>query len=68
MYYNYHAKIKNLILSGHLMYYKIVDKWNSVSPALVLFFNNHKPMPIRNYKWEEYFNILKEINFKNNIK
>ena len=50
------------------MYYKIVDKWNSVSPALVLFFNNHKPMPIRNYKWEEYFNILKEINFKNNIK
>ena len=67
MYYNYHAKIKNLILSGHLIDYKIVDKWNSVSPALVLFFNNHKPMPIREYKWDEYFNILKKINFKTYI-
>lgn len=64
MYFNYHAKAKNLITNGHLKEFKIVDKWNNISPALVLFFDNNQPMPIRKEKWEDYFNLIKEV--KNN--
>ena len=58
MYYNYHAKAKQLINDGHLINYEIVERWNSISPALVLYFDNHKPMPIREYRWDEYRNLL----------
>ena len=58
MYYNYHAKAKQLIADGHLIEYEIVETWNNISPALVLWFDNHKPMPIREYKWDEYWNII----------
>ena len=54
MYYNYHAKAKQLIVDGHLLKMEIVDKWNNIAPALVLYFDNHKPMPIREYRWNEY--------------
>lgn len=54
MYYNYHAKAKQLISEGHLIKSEIVEKWNNIEPALVLYFNNHKPMPIRQYRWNEY--------------
>lgn len=54
MYYNYHAKAKQLIADGHLIGEEIVDNWNGISPALVLYFDNHKPMPIREYRWDEY--------------
>ena len=58
MYYNYHARAKELISSGHLIKTEIVDDWNGISPALVLYFDNHRPMPIRQYRWDEY----KEVN------
>ena len=54
MYYNYHARAKQLIEEGHLIKTEIVDDWNGISPALVLFFDNHRPMPIRQYRWDEY--------------
>lgn len=54
MYYNYHAKAKQLINEGHLIEQKIVDDWNGIKPALVLYFDNHRPMPIRQYRWDEY--------------
>lgn len=57
-YFNYHAKAKKLISEGHLVNYEIVDSWNKISPALVLYFDNNKPMPIREYMWDEYFKIL----------
>lgn len=60
MYYNYHAKIKKLIFDGHLVDHKYVDKWNNISPALVLFFDNHKPMPVRDYRFLEYEELLKD--------
>ena len=58
MYYNYHAKVKQLINEGHLVRYEIVEEWNSISPALVFFFDNHKPMPVREYRWDEYFLLI----------
>lgn len=54
MYYNYHAKAKQLIAEGHLIKSEIVDKWNNIAPALILYFDNHRPMPIRQYRWDEY--------------
>ena len=54
MYYNYHAKAKQLIADGHLVKMEIVDNWNDISPALVLWFDNHRPMPIREHRWDEY--------------
>lgn len=53
-YYNYHAQIKKLILSGRLTGYKFVDDYNGIKPALVLYFIDHRPMPVRSYRWEEY--------------
>lgn len=53
-YYNYHAQAKQLIADGHLIKMEIVDRWNAITPALVLYFDNHRPMPIRQYKWDEY--------------
>jgi hypothetical protein len=57
-YFNYHAKAKQLIADGHLTRFEIVDKWNNISPALVLHFDNNKPMPIREYRFDEYLSIL----------
>ena len=53
-YYNYHAKAKQLIADGHLVNMEIVEQWNTIAPALVLYFDNHRPMPIRQYRWNEY--------------
>lgn len=57
-YFNYHAKAKKLIADGHLVKFEIVPKWNSISPALVLYFDNNKPMPIREYRFDEYMELL----------
>lgn len=57
-YFNYHAKAKKLIADGHLKRFEIADNWNGISPALVLYFDNNKPMPIREYRFDEYLSIL----------
>lgn len=58
-YFNYHAKVKNLITRGHCTGARILEEYHGICPALLLFFDNHPPMPIREYKWQEYFLILK---------
>lgn len=60
-YYNYHAQAKGLISEGHLIDAQIMDRWNQISPALVLFFDNHRPMPVREYRWDEYLQIINEM-------
>ncbi|MCI8520912.1 MAG: thermostable hemolysin delta-VPH [Clostridia bacterium] len=60
-YFNYHAKAKKLISEGHLTDYEIVNNWNGISPALVLYFDNNRPMPIREYRISEYLKILERI-------
>ena len=57
-YFNYHAKVKRLIFEGKLTGYKFVDEYNGIRPALVLYFIDEKPMPIRQHRWEEYIDIL----------
>lgn len=58
MYFNYHAKAKRLIQEGHLKNFEIVETWNAIRPALVLYFDNDRPMPIREEKWGEYLDLL----------
>lgn len=57
-YYNYHGKAKKLINEGHLIKFEIVERWNQIAPALVLYFDNHRPMPIREEKWNEYMKLI----------
>ena len=61
-YYNYHARAKSLIAAGHLVKMEIVERWGAISPALVLYFDNHRPMPIREYRWDEYLQFGEEDN------
>lgn len=63
MYFNYHAKAKKLIKEGELCYYTIVDDYNGIKPALVLYFKNHAPMPIRQKHFEEYLKLLENENY-----
>lgn len=58
MYYNYHGQIKSLIKDGHLIGFEFVEKYGKISPALVLYFDNHRPMPIREHRFSEYSEIL----------
>lgn len=64
MYFNYHAKIKKLILDGKLVSYEFRKEWNGISPALVFFFYDEKPMPVREYRFEEYMIFLNNFNSK----
>ncbi|OCG42402.1 thermostable hemolysin delta-VPH [Gilliamella sp. Fer1-1] len=57
-YFNYHAKAKKLIKNGDLVRYEFVNDWNGIKPALVLYFKNANPMPIREYRWDEYLPLL----------
>lgn len=59
-YFNYHAKAKRLIMEGHLIGYEIVESYHKISPALVLYFDNEKPMPIREHRFQEYIDLIKE--------
>lgn len=59
-YFNYHAKIRNLIKSGDCIGASLVQRHNQISPALVFYFKSHKPMPVRDYRFEEYSSLIKQ--------
>lgn len=63
-YFNYHQTAQKLIKTGHCLSAEIVKKHNAISPALILFFDNHLPMPIREEKWLVYFNLLEHHSIK----
>ena len=58
--YSYHNRIKQRIKNGELTGFEFVDKYNSISPALLLYFDTEpKVRPIRDYKFELYEQLLK---------
>ena len=61
-YFNYHGIAKRLIREGKLKSYRFAKKYNGISPALILYFDDirHPIMPIREDKWEEYMGLIKE--------
>ena len=60
-YFNYHAKAQNLIISGHLVGFEFVDRWRDIAPAMVLFFDNNRPMPIRSQHFDKYIQLIKSL-------
>lgn len=68
MYFNYHAKAKSLIKSGELEYVEIMDDYHGIKPAMVLYFSSHKPMPIRQEHWEEYYKLIQQLENEQNYK
>lgn len=68
-YYNYHGIATKLIAGGHCKSAEFVQKHNKISPALVLHFDNHKPMPIRKERFEQYLALLNffDVPIVNNI-
>ena len=58
-YFNYHAKAQNLIKNGHCIKAELAQKYNNITPALILYFDNNIPMPIRQHRFNEYFELLK---------
>lgn len=63
-YFNYHAKAQGLIKSGHCAKAEIVERYKDISPALILYFDNHIQMPIRLHRFDEYLELLKHYNVK----
>ena len=52
---------KRLLNSGHCFAVSIQKSYHHISPALVLYFDNHRPIPIREYMWKDYFPIIKQL-------
>jgi len=64
MYYNYHAKVKNLIVNGHCLGYEKLEKYKDISPCLLIYFDNHSPMPIRQHRFDEYMFLFAKYDIK----
>ena len=62
MYFNYHAKAKQLILDGKLKKFYFTETHNGIRPALVLVFEDpkHPLMPIRKERWQEYLDLIEK--------
>lgn len=58
MYFNYHAKVKRLIEEGHALDFEFLPEYHKISPCLLIFFDNQKPMPIREHRFQEYIFLL----------
>ena len=65
MFFNYHSKVKRIIQSDTVTKIEIVKDYNGIKPAMVLYFKNNPPMPIREYKWDEYISLLFEEKEEN---
>ncbi|MBR4998337.1 MAG: thermostable hemolysin delta-VPH [Clostridia bacterium] len=61
-YFNYHAKVKALVKSKHCISVSFFKSYHNIKPAMVFYFDNHQPMPIRDYMWKEYFPLIKQYD------
>ena len=70
-YFNYHAKAKRLIENGNCISASVFSTYHRIRPALVLYFENNIPIPIRDYMWKDYIKLLNKhkisINNPENI-
>ena len=66
--YPYHNKIKQRINNQELIGYEYVSSYNNIEPCLLLYFNTEpKIRPIREYRFEEYHELLDQIDLKDNM-
>jgi len=60
--YPYHNKIKQRIKNNELIGYEYVEKYKSMSPCLLLYFDTEpKSRPIRAHRFEEYEEIFASL-------
>lgn len=64
MYYNFHAMAKRLIAQHNTIGATIFEAYHNIRPALVIYFKNHAPIPIRQYMWHEYLPLLRGESIK----
>lgn len=62
-----HSTAKMLIRTGHLIYFEAVKNHNGLSPALLLYFDNHSPIAISKELWAEYSDVIISSNSLYNI-
>lgn len=62
-YYNYHGMIKRRMRSGEAFSVEIRRQYNKISPVMLICFTD-KVFPIREYRFEEYLDILNELGVK----
>lgn len=62
MYFNYHSKVKQIINQDEILKIEIVNNYNGISPAMLIYFKNHPPMPIREHKWDEYISYIQNLD------
>lgn len=60
-YFNYHAKIKKLINNGEFLRFEIVDEYHGIKPAMIIYFKNHPPMPVREHRFKEYLELFEKM-------
>jgi hypothetical protein len=57
--YPYHNRIKQRIKQLELIDFEYVERYNNISPCLLLYFSTEpKIRPIRKHRFEEYEEIL----------
>ncbi len=52
--------MKKLIRQGHLIAFKKEERWETIAPAFVLFFDCHRPMPVREDRVPEYVALIRD--------
>ena len=61
--YPYHNKIKQRINNKELVRYEYVEKYNGISPCLLLHFDTEpRVKPIREHRFQEYEEIFAQMN------
>ncbi len=61
--YPYHNKIKQRIKNKELVSYEYLEKYNNISPCLLLHFETEPhTRPIREHRFKEYEELFKEIS------
>jgi hypothetical protein len=62
MYYSYHGQIKKKIKNGELIKYEYIDNYKNIGRVIMLYFKDGTKKFIREYRFIEYYSILKNKN------
>lgn len=58
MYYSYHNLIKKKIKEGKLSKIEFIDNYKKMGKVMMIYFNDNKKYPIREYAWNLYREYL----------
>lgn len=65
--YPYHNRIKQRIANGELVGFEFVARYKDIAPCLLLYFSTEPFVrPIRQHRFEQYRELLKQVGLKVN--